>query len=108
MKGTLLHLGVPEKDLKNPKIFGHNLNKLFDRMTKECSHRDDLSLLPALSKFPDYVGDRYRKTQRSRLDIIALALDAQFVAASAVRRISGEDMASQMEAAAGARGNFFP
>ncbi|MGK4923726.1 hypothetical protein ACSLUB_14460 [Bordetella hinzii] len=108
MKGTLLHLGVPEKDLKNPKLFGHNLNKLGERMAKDSSHRDDALLLPALNKFPDYVGDRYKETQLTRLEIIALALDAQFVAASAVRRISGEDMASQMEAAAGARGNFFP
>lgn len=97
MKGTLLHLGVPEKDLKNKILFGHNLNKLGERMTKEKSHRDDPLLLSALGKFPDYVGDRYRETQLSRLEIIALALDAQFVAASSVRRISGEDMAANLE-----------
>lgn len=108
MKGTLLHLGVSEKDLKNPRLFGHDLNKLGERMTKESGHRDDPLLLLALSKFPDYVGDRYRETQLTRMEIICLALDAQFAAASAVRRISGEDMASQMEATAGRRGNFFP
>lgn len=108
MKGTLLHLGVPEKDLKNPKLFGHDLKKLGERITKESGHRDDPLLLLALSKFPDYVGDRYRETQLTRLEIIALALGALFVAASAVRRISGEDMASQMEATAGPRRKFFP
>ncbi len=109
MKGTLLHLGVPEKDLKNPRLFGHDLIKLGERMTKESCHRDDPLLLHALSKFPDYVGDRYRETQLTRLEVVTLALDAQFAAASAIRRISGEDMASQIEAAGpGSRGIFFP
>ncbi|WP_152552661.1 hypothetical protein [Pandoraea sp. E26] len=109
MKGTLLHLGVPEKDLKNPKLFGHDLVKLGQKMTQESSHRDDALLLPALSKFPDYVGDRYRETQLTRLDVITLALDAQFAAAAAVRRISGEDMANQIETAGpGPRSQFFP
>ncbi|MPS47523.1 hypothetical protein [Methylobacillus sp.] len=108
MKGTLLHLGVPENELKNPRLFGHDLNKLGEKMTKKSAHRDDPLLLLALSKFPDYVGDRYRETQLTRMEIINLALDAQFVAASAVRRISGVDMASQIEATTGPRGNFFP
>ncbi len=108
MKGTLLHLGIPEKDLKNPKLFGHDLGKLGQRMTQEINHRDDSLLLSALSKFPDYVGDRYRETKLTRLQVIALALDAQFVAASSVRRISEEDFAFQMETTGlGPRGNFF-
>lgn len=107
LKGTLLHLGVPEKDLKNPKLFGHNLNKLGEKMIKEISHRDDPLILSALKKLPDYVGERYKETKLTRLEIIALALDAQFIAASAVRRITGEDIAGQIEAAAGHRRNFF-
>ncbi len=108
MKGTLLHLGVPEMDLKNSKLFGHNLNRLGERMAELSKHRDDALLLRALRQFPDYVGDRYRETQLTRLEIISLAIDAQFVAASAVRRISGQDLASQVEAAVGPRENFFP
>lgn len=108
MKGTLLHLGVPEADLKNPKLFGHNLNKLGERMAEDCKHRDDALLLPALRNFPDYVGDRYRETHLTRLEIIALAIDAQFAAASAVRRISCQDIASQIEATTGPRASFFP
>ncbi len=108
MKGTLLHLGVPEVDLKNSKLFGHNLNRLSERMAEICKHRDDVLLLPALRNFPDYVGDRYRETLLTRLEIIALAIDAQFVAASAVRRISGQDIASQIEATTGPRASFFP
>ena len=109
MKGTLLHLGIPENELKNPKLFGHDLIKLSQKMTQKSKHRDDPLLLKALEKFPDYVGDRYRATQLTRLAVIDLALDAQFVAASAVRRISGEDLANQMETGyPGPRGNFFP
>lgn len=109
MKGTLLHLGVLEKDLKNPKCFGHNLIKLGQKMAQDCKHRDDPLVLKALNNFPDYVGDRYRETKLTRLEVIALALDAQFVAASAVRRISEEDLAYQMETEGpGPRSIFFP
>ncbi len=108
MKGMLLQVGVKEQDLKNSKLFGHNLTKLGQKMVEERSHRDDKLLLSALSKFPDYVGDRYRETQLSRLEVISLALDAQFVLASAVRRMSGEDMAHQFETTGpGPRANFF-
>ena len=108
LKGTLLHLGVTEKELRHPKLFGHDLVKLGQRVTQECSHRDDPLLLNALGRFPDYVGDRYRETPLTRLEVIALALDAQFVSASAVRRISGEDVALQMETSGpGPRDTFF-
>ncbi|MCW5297732.1 hypothetical protein DXT88_06035 [Herbaspirillum lusitanum] len=108
LKGTLLNLGVSERDLKDRKLFGHDLTKLGQKMTLERGHRDDHLLLAALKKFPDYVDERYRETKLSRLEIIALALDAQFVAASAVRRISGEDLAGQMEAIGpGPRADFF-
>lgn len=108
MKGTLLQLGVSEKDLKNSKLFGHDLVKLGEKMTQARSHRDDVLLLGALSKFPDYVGDRYRETQLSRLEVIDLALNAQFVLASAVRRMSVVDMAFQMETSTpGPRDSFF-
>lgn len=108
LKGTLLHLGVSEKDLRNPQIFGHNLINLAQRMVRDCPHRDDDLLLNVLKKFPDYVGDRYRETQLTRLEVIDLALGAQFVAASAVRRVSSADVAWQVETQGpGARRNFF-
>ncbi len=105
LKGALLSLGIPENDLKSKK-FGHNLTKLGQRMVQEVSHRDDKLLLDALRKFPDYVADRYRETQLTRLEVVSLALDAQFVAASAVRRISGQDIALEFEATT-PRSNLF-
>lgn len=108
MKGTLLHLGVTEADLKNPKLFGHDLIKLGQKITSLCGHRDDDLMLKAVGQFPNYVADRYRETSLSRLEIINLALDAQFIAASAVRRVSGEDLALQMEIyGPGSRSHFF-
>lgn len=109
MKGTLLRLGVTEAELRDPKKFGHNLEKLAQRMTQECSHRDDALLLRAISRFPNYVQSRYSETSLSRLDVIALALDAQFIAASSVRRIcTDRDIALEMETdSPGPRSNFF-
>lgn len=96
LKGTLLSLGIPENDLKGKK-FGHNLMKLGQRMVQEVNHRDDKLLLGALGRFPNYVADRYRETQLTRLEVVSLALDAQFVAASAVRRVSKQDIALEVE-----------
>lgn len=77
-------------------------------MVQEKSHRDDQLLLRMLSKFPDYVNDRYRETNLTRLEVISLALSAQFIAASAVRRISGRDVAEQIETSEiGPRSNYF-
>lgn len=109
LKGTLLHLGIAEKDLKNQKLFGHNLIKLGQKMVQEKNHRDDQLLLAKLSRFPDYVGDRYRETELTRLEVISLALDAQFIAASAVRRISERDFAKLIEISeVGPRSNCSP
>lgn len=109
LKGTLLRLGLSEKELKDRQRFGHNLQKLGERICQETDHRDNAHLLRALAKFPDYVDNRYRETQLTRMEVIDLALDAQFAAASAVRRVSNSDLALQIETSdAGPRGNYFP
>jgi hypothetical protein len=97
LKGTLSHLGYSTDQLRDRKLFGHNLKNLSSAVVREIKHRDDGFLTSALDRFPDYVADRYRETDLTRLEIIDLALATQFVAASAVRRISGEDMAFQIE-----------
>ena len=72
------------------------------------SHKDDQLLLGMLNKFPNYVEDRYRETQLTRLEVISIALSAQFIAASAVRRVSGRDLSSQIEnSEVGLRSNYF-
>ena len=58
----------------------------------------DARLTAAASKFPDYVGTRYASHGLTRVQLMELAMRAQFVAAEAVRRISHRDMAGTMEA----------
>ncbi|MDC8748702.1 hypothetical protein NY751_22210 [Xanthomonas campestris] len=104
-KGSLLYLGVTESELKNK--FRHNLTALASEVASRKPHRDDSMLLAAVEKFPDYVGGRYEQTALTRLQIVSLSLDAQFIAATSVRRLSSYDMAAQVEAAVGARSSFF-
>lgn len=104
-KGSLLYLGVPESELKNK--FRHDLAALAREVAAKRPHRDDALLLTAVEKFPDYVGGRYAQTGLTRLQIVALALDAQFIAATSVRRLSDYDMAAQVEASVGARSRFY-
>lgn len=109
LKGTLLHFGIAEDILsKQNKGFGHNLANLGLKMIQECNHRDDILLIRALDRFPEYVKERYQETQLTRLDVITLALDAQFIAASAIRRVSGYDLALQIEDRQGPRSIYFP
>lgn len=100
LKGSLLHLGVPEDSLSK-RAYGHNYRVLADKLIELQPHRDDCMVVNSVNKIPDYVESRYRDMGMTRLQIIDLALGAQFVAASAVRRISGRDIATQMEGPGG-------
>jgi len=97
LKGSLLHLGVPEDSLAK-RAYGHNYHALADKLIELQPHRDDCILQSVVQKLPDYVESRYHYTGMTRLQIIDLAIGAQFVAASAVRRISRRDIAAQIEA----------
>lgn len=75
-------------------------------MTQECHHQEwrningDLcaGLAGALKRFPEkYPDHRYKAFGLTRLDTCRLALAAQFVAASSVRRLSSVDLAHEME-----------
>jgi hypothetical protein len=52
-----------------------------------------------IANLPPYVGSRYKPAGLTRLQVVRLALGVQFVAASTTRRITGVDIAAQMEAA---------
>lgn len=94
IKGTLQHLGVSAKDRR---ALGHNHKALAERLIAECPHRDDQRVLTIAKQLPDYVNTRYHGAGLSRLEIIDLALGVQFIAASALRRISTRDLALQLE-----------
>lgn len=89
LKASLLRLG------QDP--WGHKLPTLAKELARLRPHRDDVVIKDALSAFPDYVGSRYEPEGRSRYQVVRLALAAQFIAASSVRRVSPVDMAFVME-----------
>lgn len=95
MKGALKHLGATDKELKD---LSHRLPKLGKALVARKSKPTDARLEAAASKFPDYVGTRYASHGLTRVQLMALAMRAQFVAAEAVRRISDRNMAGDMEA----------
>lgn len=90
MKAALRCMGI------NPgKV--HGLIGLASELSLARPHRDDGVIAEALKRFPNYVESRYKATGLSRLIVVRLALAAQFVAASSVRRLSPVDLALIME-----------
>lgn len=89
MKGALLKLGVKNEDLRLK--FGHKLLELARELSRLVPHHEDELLIGVCASFPDYVKSRYDESALNRLQIVKLALKAQFVAASSLRRVSGAD-----------------
>ena len=94
MKGALLELGVPMNDLK--KNFGHKFSALAEELSRICPHLEDKCFTDAAKLLPDYVQTRYEDGNFNRLQLVKLALSAQFIAASALRRLSGVDQTVDM------------
>lgn len=88
----------------------HDLPDLASKLADVRPHRDDTLIANALQHFPDYVESRYTAVGLSRLTVVRLALSAQFVAASSVRRFSPVDLALVMESDSwpGPRQPFLP
>lgn len=95
LKAVLAHLGKSEADLKK---LSHRLPQLAEALIATKPAATDDRLRTAASKFPDYVGTRYSAHGLTRLQLMDLAMRAQFVAADAVRRISDRNMGGDMEA----------
>ncbi len=95
MKAALLYCEIDEKTLKSKSI-GHNHIKLAELMASLKPHKDDTLIASVVNKFPNYVMSRYNPAGLTRLDVVRLALGSQFIAASSVRRLSGQDISHQM------------
>lgn len=96
MKAALTDLGVDRKDLARREV-GHSHVALARKLTALRPHRDDLILHSVVAALPDYVQTRYTAAGLTRLAVVKLALGAQFIAASACRRISTRDFAAELE-----------
>lgn len=95
LKGSLSYLGINEKDFKTE--FKHDLVKSAKKLIDIQSTYNDTKLLDACKNFPNYVESRYNKHGLSRIQLLELAMRAQFVTAEAVRRISNRDFAGTIE-----------
>ena len=96
MKAALVWDGVDPDSFRRGKN-GHNLSSLARRMSEARLHRDDLRIEAIVSSLPPYVESRYEPAGLKRLQVVKLALGVQFIAASSLRRITGADLARQME-----------
>jgi len=90
LKGALTYLGE-----KYDRI--HHLSVLATSLARSRPHRDDVLIFDVIKRFPDYVDSRYKAKGLTRFDVVRLALAAQFIAASSVRRLSPVDLAQAME-----------
>jgi hypothetical protein len=100
IKATLLSIGITERELADKKKYGHNHRSLAERLIRERPYLDDVILQDVVDDFPDYIGSRYKDAGLTRLSVVQLALGAQFIAASSVRRLGTTDRAAELEQAA--------
>jgi len=94
LKGALFQLGFTMKALKDN--FGHRLPELARELAKSSPHHEDEELKRVCEKMPNLVASRYGSSGLNRMQIVELAVASQFIAASAMRRISGADMALEV------------
>lgn len=107
LKAVLLSLGETESVLASREI-GHRVVRLAELVAERSPHRDDSLVGEVARNMPDYVESRYSAIELTRLDLVRLALGAQFVAASSLRRVGERDLALQMESSdwPGSRGTY--
>jgi hypothetical protein len=108
LKGALVWDGVDPKSFKGKD--GHNLKLLAERLATARPHRDDPLVAQVVRKLPSYVDSRYKPAGLTRLAVVRLAVAVQFIAASALRRITNTDFAAKMETGGwpSPRRPFFP
>lgn len=98
LKAALVRNGAhPDSFQPRSKGEGHDVVKLAKRLARESPHRDDARVAGVAASLPAYVESRYSPKGLTRLEVTTLALGAQFVAASAVRRYSNRDFAAKLD-----------
>ncbi|RLQ85280.1 hypothetical protein [Notoacmeibacter ruber] len=94
LKGALAAQGWTEPQYRK---LSHHLDKLAEALIGAVSTAHDDRLRGAVAHFPNYVGTRYGSHGMTRTELMEFAMRAQFVAAEALRRVSGRDLASKLE-----------
>ncbi len=96
MKAALVWDGVDPESFRKGKD-GHNLALIAQHMATARPHRDDARVQAVVASLPPYVASRYKPAGLKRLQVVKLALGAQFIVASSLRRIATVDLAHQLE-----------
>lgn len=97
IKGTLVFKGADAASFGKKGGAGHDLKQLAADMSKTAPYRDDALVAEVVAQMPNYVQSRYAAQELTRLKVVQLAMGAQFIAGSALRRLGDTDMASEME-----------
>jgi hypothetical protein len=97
MKGVLAKLGVDEARRRKLGGNGHGLSAIAKALVQEVPGPSDARLVRAAAEFPNHVTSRYAAHGLKRIELIELAMKAQFVAADAVRRVTSRDFAGLFE-----------
>ena len=95
LKAAIVQAGGDAEGFRQRGGEGHDLVRLAGRLAHETPHRDDGRIAQVVAAMPPYVDNRYAPAGLTRLQVVRLALGAQFVAAATVRRHSSRDMAGQ-------------
>jgi hypothetical protein len=94
MKGMLAFIGWSEDKRKK---LSHRLVDLAEAVITCRPNDNDELLRSACSNFPDYVKTRYEHHGLSRVQLVALGMRGQFVAAEVLRRVSDRNLAGEIE-----------
>lgn len=94
-KATFIHLGYSEEYCR--KKFSHRHVDMALYLAQEIPGHSDDKILKICEKFPDYVHSRYNSTGLNRLELIRVAMGAQFVAAECTRRITNRNILKSIE-----------
>jgi hypothetical protein len=95
LKALLVWNGADPNSFKGPR--GHDLENLAERIAKEHPHGDDPLVADLIAILPPYVASRYSPAGLTRLKVARLALGAQFIFASTLRRVASADLGGEFE-----------
>lgn len=97
-KATFIHLGDSEEYCR--KKFSHRHVDMALYLAQKIPEQSDDEILKICKNFPDYVYSRYNSTGLNRLELIKVAMGAQFVAAECIRRITDRNIMKSIQAQA--------
>ncbi len=97
LKSCLLYIGVPEKDLKDNKKYGHNLISIISHLKNSKMQLDFERTEKVISHLPNLVNNRYGKEQIPAGNEGRLVMETQFVLSEVIRGITNVSIRNNFE-----------